>query len=87
MTAEGFRIWITIVSVIWTVALVLFLTMTLILYRRINSIQILLKKTIEENKELLKPVAQVSAVLEVVRGGIDIVSRISKIGKGEERDG
>lgn len=86
MTAEGFRIWIIITSIVWTIAIILLFVMGLALYKRINSLQELLKRTIEENKELLRPVAQVSAVLEVVRGGIDIVNRIVKMGKGGDGD-
>lgn len=73
-----------VISVIWTVALVFVFVLALMLYKKIALLQNQIQKTIEENRELFKPAAQVSAVLEAVRGAIDIISRVSKIGKGGE---
>jgi hypothetical protein len=86
MAAESFRLVIVVLGLVWTIALILLLVITFILYRRMRSIQASILKAVAESKEAVKPIMQIAAIIEAVRGGIDLVSRISGIRKGGNQD-
>jgi hypothetical protein len=86
MAAESFRLIIVVLGLVWTIALILLLVITFILYRRMRIIQTSILKAVAESKEAVKPIMQIAAIIEAVRGGIDLVSKISGIMKGGKQD-
>jgi hypothetical protein len=86
MAAESFRLIIVVLGLVWTIALILLLVITFILYRRMRIIQTSILKAVAESKEAVKPIMQIAAIIEAVRGGIDLVSKISGIRKGGKQD-
>jgi UPF0716 family protein affecting phage T7 exclusion len=86
MEAEPFRLIIVILGLIWTVALVLLFVMTFILYRRMSAMRASIQKAVAETKQAAKPIMQIAAIIEVVKGGIDLVRRMSEIRKGGKQE-
>jgi hypothetical protein len=87
MTAESFRLILVVLFLIWTVALVLFLVVSFILFRRLSGIRASINKAIAESKEAAKPILQIAAIIEVVKSGMDLVDRFFKVRKGGKRNG
>ena len=85
MAGESFRLIIVVLGLVWTVALILSLVIAFILYRKMSAIQASILAAIAESKEAVKPIMQVAAIIEAVRGGVDLVSRISEIRKGGDQ--
>jgi len=86
MAGESFRLIIVVLGLVWTVALVLLLVIAFILYRRMSAIQASILKAVAESKEAAKPIMQIAAIIEAVRGGIDLVSKISEVKKGGKQN-
>ncbi len=76
MTGESFRIIIVTLGLIWTVALVVLLVVTFILYRRMSAMRASIMKAVTETKEAAKPIMQIAAIIEVLRSGIDLIRNI-----------
>jgi flagellar basal body-associated protein FliL len=86
MTAESFRIIIVTLGLIWTVALVVLLVMTFVLYRRMGAMRASIMKAVTETKEAAKPIMQIAAMIEVVRSGIDLVRNIKTKEGGQQNE-
>jgi flagellar biosynthesis/type III secretory pathway M-ring protein FliF/YscJ len=86
MEAEPFRLIIVVLALIWTVALVLLFVMTFVLYRRMSAMRASIQKAVAETKQAAKPIMQIAAIIEVVKGGIDLVRRMSEIRKGGKQE-
>jgi energy-converting hydrogenase Eha subunit H len=93
MTAELYQNIVIAFSVVWTIGLVLLLIMVFSLYRKTSAVQTSItgtineiKKAVAETKEVIKPMMQIVAILDAVRSGIDVVSKISGIKKGGKED-
>ena len=86
MTAETFRLIIVVLGLVWTVGIIVLLVMAFILYRRMKVIQASILKAVAESKEAAKPIMQIAAIIEAVRGGIDLVSKISEVKKGGKQN-
>jgi len=84
MTAETFRAIIVALASFWTLILILLLVMMFILYRRMSAMRAAIEKAVAETKEAAKPIMQIAAIIDVVKSGIDLVGRISKVSKGGE---
>ena len=86
MAGESFRLIIVVLGLVWTVGIILLLVMAFILYRRMKVIQASILKAVAESKEAAKPIMQIAAIIEAVRGGIDLVSKISEVKKGGKQN-
>jgi hypothetical protein len=86
VTAESFRLIIVVLALIWTVALVLFLVVSFIAYRRLGGIRASIMKAVAESKEAAKALMHIAALIDVVRSGIDLISKISETMKGGKQD-
>jgi len=86
VTAETFRLIIVVLGFVWTVGIIVLLVMAFILYRRMKVIQVSILKAVAESKEAAKPIMQIAAIIEAMRGGIDLVKRISQTKKGGEQN-
>ena len=86
MAGESFRLIIVVLGLVWTVGIILLLVMAFILYRRMKVIQASILKAVAESKEAAKPIMQIAAIIEAMRGGIDLVKRISQTKKGGEQN-
>jgi hypothetical protein len=86
MAAESFRLIIVVLGLVWTIALIVLLVVTFILYRRMTVIQASILKAVAQTKEAAKPIMQVAAMIEVVKSGIDLIGGILKARKGGEQN-
>jgi hypothetical protein len=86
MTAESFRLIIVALALVWTAALVTFLVVAFIFYRRLSRVRASIMKAVAESKEAAKAIMQIAALIEAVKSGIDLVGRISEVMKGGKRD-
>jgi hypothetical protein len=75
-----------VLALIWTVALVLLFVMTFVLYRRMSAMRASIQKAVAETKQAAKPIMQIAAIIEVVKGGVDLVRRMSEIRKGGKQE-
>jgi flagellar basal body-associated protein FliL len=86
MTVESFRIIIVTLGLIWTVALVVLLVVTFVLYRKMSAMRASIMKAVAETKEAAKPIMQIAAMIEVVRSGIDLIRNIKTKEGGEQNE-
>jgi len=86
MAAESFRLIIVVLGLVWTIALIVLMVVTFILYRRMTVIQASIVKAVAQTKEAAKPIMQVAAMIEVVKSGIDLIGGILNARKGGEQN-
>lgn len=90
MTLESLRdIIIVVFGIIWTLGFVLILVMMIALYRRLSALQASItglisrvERAVAESKEAIKPIMQIAAMIDAVRGGVELFSKISEMKKG-----
>jgi len=89
MSAEAFRIIITVIGIIWTTGFILALVMLFYLYQKMSILQAStnetvteIRKVIDESRQVIKPVLQIKAIIDAIQGGIGIVTKITEMKKG-----
>ncbi len=94
MTVESLRdIIIIIFGIVGTIGFITILVVMYSLYRRMSAIQhsitetlVQTQKIIAESKEAIKPIMQIVAIIDAVRSGVDLFSKISEMKKGGKQN-